>query len=109
MLLPSFSQSRLPQICCMSERIKTKCIIFYSTEGSEYIKHIYGQGVGPIWVANVTCNGTEQRLADCRFGAWGQADCFHQGDVGAGCQYLPEPVTTHAPNVPGVIDSGVCK
>jgi hypothetical protein len=37
----------------------------------------FGQSLGPIWLANVACGGSEARLADCGHGAWGTSNCSH--------------------------------
>ncbi|XP_052220549.1 deleted in malignant brain tumors 1 protein-like isoform X2 [Dreissena polymorpha] len=45
----------------------------------------YGQGVGQIWLDDVTCNGTESSLFNCRANAWGVTNCQHNEDVGVDC------------------------
>ena len=42
----------------------------------------FGQGMGSIWLADVNCNGTELRLADC---ATGTPNCQHSEDAGVRC------------------------
>ena len=47
----------------------------------------HGGGVGPIFLSNVRCRGTELALADCPHdepGAWNH--CYHSEDAGVICQ-----------------------
>ena len=44
----------------------------------------FGQGLGPIWLDNLACNGNEERLIDCGYDAH-TADCAHFEDAGLRC------------------------
>ena len=46
----------------------------------------FGQGIGPILLDNVTCNGTEERLLDCPNIGVGVHNCAHSDDAGVRCQ-----------------------
>lgn len=46
---------------------------------------VYGQGSGPIWLAEVKCEGTEDRIYDCYHDAWGVKYCDHSKDVSITC------------------------
>lgn len=59
----------------------------------------YGDGMGPIWLDDVDCTGTETQLAQCGNLGWGVHNCAHSEDVAIRC-YGPTtvaPVTTLAP------------
>lgn len=39
----------------------------------------------PIWLDNVRCRGTENRLIDCNHAALGVHNCNHNEDAGVAC------------------------
>ena len=43
----------------------------------------FGEGIGPISINRVQCNGTETRLANCSSGS--VASCTHSRDAGVRC------------------------
>ncbi|XP_074088201.1 scavenger receptor cysteine-rich type 1 protein M130-like isoform X2 [Macrotis lagotis] len=45
----------------------------------------FGQGIGPVWLSNVRCQGNESSLWDCPADPWGQADCGHKEDASVNC------------------------
>ncbi|KAL5022249.1 hypothetical protein ScPMuIL_001404 [Solemya velum] len=46
----------------------------------------FGQGrLQEIWLDEIVCNGSEQRIEDCKHGRWGTHDCEHDQDVGVSC------------------------
>ncbi|XP_052220710.1 deleted in malignant brain tumors 1 protein-like isoform X1 [Dreissena polymorpha] len=73
----------------------------------------FGAGSDPIWLDDVGCAATEQRLADCQHRGWGlSSGCDHSEDVGVICPVsavtssgTPSPTTTKAPVIP---DTGNC-
>lgn len=46
----------------------------------------YSSGVGQIWLDDVQCHGTENRLLDCPHPPLGVHNCNHNEDVGIQCQ-----------------------
>ena len=46
----------------------------------------YGNGVGPILLDNVVCNGAEANLLQCTHSPLFSTDCGHSEDAGVVCQ-----------------------
>ncbi|KAI4905397.1 hypothetical protein NFI96_030513, partial [Prochilodus magdalenae] len=55
-------------------------------EAVDVVKHgHFGLGVGPVWMNDVNCSGSESTLKHCRSGGWGKHDCSHSKDAGVIC------------------------
>ncbi|XP_063969890.1 scavenger receptor cysteine-rich type 1 protein M130-like isoform X4 [Lytechinus pictus] len=46
----------------------------------------FGEGSGPIWLDNVRCVGTEERITDCPANPIGDQNCMHFEDAGVICK-----------------------
>jgi len=51
----------------------------------QFLRNIYGQGRGQIWLDDVACTGRETHLFDCRHNGWGIHNCWHGEDVSISC------------------------
>ncbi|XP_022092066.1 deleted in malignant brain tumors 1 protein-like isoform X2 [Acanthaster planci] len=49
---------------------------------------------GPVWLSNVRCSGTEDRLAKCYHGKWDDNYCSHAQDVWVKCNSAPSTSTS---------------
>ncbi|KAJ8022250.1 MAM and LDL-receptor class A domain-containing protein 2 [Holothuria leucospilota] len=55
-------------------------------EAEEALSNAYfGQGVGPIWMDDVHCNGNENSLDQCTHRGFGSHNCVHSEDAGVRC------------------------
>ncbi|XP_060602751.1 scavenger receptor cysteine-rich type 1 protein M130-like [Ruditapes philippinarum] len=48
----------------------------------------FGYGDGPVWLADVGCNGTEMDLTECRMNWNGGVNCDHSRDAGVICEFF---------------------
>ena len=53
--------------------------------GVFYSNAYYGKGTGSIFLDNIQCNGTEDRLIDCSNSSIGSSSCDHSDDVSVVC------------------------
>ena len=57
----------------------------------------FGQGVGDIFLAHVSCSGSEQRLVDCSFTYAPTSGCYHYEDAGVRCPGIYAGTAAAAP------------
>ena len=58
-----------------------------------------GQGIGPIYLDEVTCMGDETRLAECLHKGIASHDCSHSQDAGVVCRGEYNNTDAHSHNV----------
>ena len=56
-------------------------VLAYSTASSTF-----GQGIGPVFLSNLYCDGTESSLLNCSRTVFVGSYCTHDRDVGVRCE-----------------------
>eukprot|EP00105_Crassostrea_gigas_P038245 XP_019922393.1 PREDICTED: deleted in malignant brain tumors 1 protein-like [Crassostrea gigas] len=60
----------------------------YNSSRNYFSNAHFGSGIGPIWLGNVQCSGSETDIAQCGSnGGWGIGYCSHGEDAGVHCGY----------------------
>lgn len=54
---------------------------------------MFGRGEGNIWLDEVACNGSENKLQDCAHNGVGKTDCRHGEDASVACVFGKTYVT----------------
>ncbi|MGH0157067.1 UNVERIFIED_CONTAM: hypothetical protein FKN15_032896 [Acipenser sinensis] len=54
----------------------------------------FGRGVGPVWVYNATCTGSESSLTQCVNPGVGTSNCNHGEDAGVVCAGFSYPASS---------------
>ena len=58
----------------------------YNLTSYAYHGAYFGQGIGPIWLDDVQCTGSETHFINCTNRGIGTHDCRHIEDAGVNCQ-----------------------
>ncbi|XP_053388149.1 deleted in malignant brain tumors 1 protein-like [Mercenaria mercenaria] len=71
-----------------------KMLAYYPYDGNAVGKAVsgsyFGFGDGPVWLADVGCNGTENDLTECSMSWRGGVNCDHGRDAGVVCEFAEE-------------------
>ena len=57
----------------------------FGSSGTAYGSGHFGQGIGPIWLSNVSCIGIESNIFECGHLDMKIGDCTHSNDAGVYC------------------------
>ena len=57
----------------------------YTTAVRRTIEAEFGEGTGTIWLDNIHCSGTENKLSECNANSFGSTNCYHRQDAGVVC------------------------
>eukprot|EP00062_Callorhinchus_milii_P026090 gi/632987796/ref/XP_007882754.1/ PREDICTED: deleted in malignant brain tumors 1 protein-like isoform X4 [Callorhinchus milii] len=75
-----------------SEEANVVCRLLNCGEATSATRNAnFGQGIGPVWLSDVRCNGTEAALDQCPAKPYGNNKCSHSPDAGVACSG-PVPV-----------------
>ena len=58
----------------------------YRTAYRATVRANFGQGTGPIWLDDVQCIGSEEKLSECASVGLGLHNCHHTEDAGVVCE-----------------------
>lgn len=86
-LLRIFRDGRWGTVCNSSWTLENAQVVCRQLGYSSVVSYMEGYyGRGPIYLSNVRCKGTEQRLDECPHDGWGVHNgCTHVMDVGMEC------------------------
>ncbi len=74
---------------------------YYYTGAQSFGRARFGEGIGPVLLDDVQCNGDELRLEDCAHNGFTNSNCGHNEDAGVRCiPTTPPPTTTETPTPP---------
>ncbi|KAJ8040788.1 Deleted in malignant brain tumors 1 protein [Holothuria leucospilota] len=58
----------------------------FRESGTAFCCGKFRQGVGPVWLSNVSCSGQELNIGACGNNGWGNHSCEHNRDAGVSCR-----------------------
>lgn len=86
-----FKRFALSSLCGLWVRLNVLALLFLDVIAISNAR--FGAGSGQIWLDNVACTGSENRLADCPANTLGAHNCAHSEDAGVRCTskiFIPE-------------------
>ncbi|CAC5369481.1 DMBT1 [Mytilus coruscus] len=73
----SFGQEEATVVCRM--------LGYHNSNYRLYGSSHYNEGLGKIWMDDLSCDGSESDIINCKYPGWGQTDCSHTEDVSLDC------------------------
>ena len=85
-----FSANGMLHICILDHVVESHdCeASYYISTGALALKSVFTEGVWPLTITNITCNGSESNLLECSYSTERLSACHARRDASVSCQSM---------------------